>query len=120
MAHGRAQSSLQDRLSVRRVIFLPLEERLDIARRDQFRRVARTLQFPRPVMRAAASFHHDEALRMLCHEALELRSRQVLAEKRPPARGRAMQREQVLCRVDADDANFLHGCPLVSLVTSAS
>ena len=34
--------------------------------------------------------------------------------------GRAVSLEHVLCQVDANYANVLHGCPLVSLVTSAS
>lgn len=53
-------------------------------------------------MRAATGLHCDEALRMLRHESLELRSRQLLAEQDRPVRGRAMQLEQVLCQIDPD------------------
>jgi hypothetical protein len=71
-------------------------------------------------MRAAVGLHYDEELRVLRHETLKLRARKLLAEKDRPVRGRAMQLEHVLCQVDPDDANLLHGCHLVSLVTSAS
>ena len=57
---------------------------------------------------------------MLRHGSLELQSRQLLAKKDRSVRGRAMQLKHVLYRIDPDDVNFLHGCPLVSLVTSAS
>ena len=70
-------------------------------------------------MRSAAGFHSDEAPRML-EDALELWPRQLLAEENRPVCGSAVQLEHVLCQVDPDDAEFLHGCPLAPLVTSAS
>jgi hypothetical protein len=73
-----------DRLRVRGVILLPLDERLNIARRDQFHVVAGPLHFARPMVGAAAGLYRDEALRMLRHEALELWPRQLLPEENRP------------------------------------
>jgi hypothetical protein len=37
---------------------------------------------------------------------------QLLAENRAPVRRSAMNLEDLLCQVDADDANLIHGCLL--------
>jgi hypothetical protein len=49
-----------DRLRVRGVVLLPLDERLDVARRDQSHLKAEPVHFARPVMRPAVSLHRDD------------------------------------------------------------
>lgn len=95
---------------------LPLDERLDIVRRDQTHRVTGSRHLLRPVMRAGASLHRHAARRLPRHEPDELRPRQLLAEQHGPVRRRAMHLEHVLCEIDADDANLIHVCHLLQLV----
>ena len=113
--HRRPQRGLDNRLRIGRIIFLPLEERLDVVRRDQPDPVPMPGQLPRPMMRAGTRLHRHLASRMVRHEPRELRPRQLLAEYDRPVRSRPVQLEHVLCQIDADDANFFHGCPLFHL-----
>ena len=64
-AHGRAQRRLDDAFRVRGIVLLPLDERLDLARRDQFHLMAEPVHCARPVIRSATGLHRDDAVRML-------------------------------------------------------
>ena len=71
--HGRSQCRLDDGLRIGGVILLPLDERLDVNRRNQPNLVAVARHFPRPVMGTGTSLHRHKARRLLCHEPVELR-----------------------------------------------
>jgi hypothetical protein len=59
-----------------------------------------------------ASFHRHNASRQLRHHVNKLGPRQLATEDHIPVARRRMQLERVFCEVDADDANFCHGCLL--------
>lgn len=59
--HGRTLGRLNDRLGVGGVVLLPLQERLDVMRRDQPVLVTAAGYFSCPVVRAGASLHSHEA-----------------------------------------------------------
>ncbi len=59
---------------------------------------------------------HLHGPQSLDHKPSELRPRQLLAVYDRPIRRCAVNLEYVLCQIDADDANFSHGCPLLQLV----
>jgi hypothetical protein len=96
--------------------FFPLDERLDVVRRDQPDFMSVPGHFPCPVMRAGAGLHRHQARRLLRHKPDELRSGQLLPEQDGPVRRGLVNLEHVLCEVDADDGSLAHGCPLLQLV----
>ncbi|VTZ51642.1 conserved hypothetical protein [Methylocella tundrae] len=51
---------------------------------------------------------------MLCEEAKDLLARKLLAECRAAISASSVRLKRPLCKVDADDANLFHGCPLRS------
>jgi hypothetical protein len=59
-AHLRPLRRDHDRLSVGRIVFLPLHKRPDILWRNQFHLMAELHYLSRPVVRAAAGFHHHD------------------------------------------------------------
>src|SRR4051794_37419199 len=60
-AHGRALSGLTDRLGICGIVLLPLDERLDVRRRDQPDRMPEHAHLACPIMGAAAGLHRDRA-----------------------------------------------------------
>jgi hypothetical protein len=64
----------------------------------------------RPVMRATTSLHRHKAGGMSRHELVKLNPRQLLAEHDRPISRCAMEMENVLCQIDANDGNFAHRC----------
>ena len=59
-AHGRPLGGLADRLGIRHVVLLALDERLHVGRRDQPHLVAELADRAAPVMRARAGLHGDD------------------------------------------------------------
>jgi hypothetical protein len=60
-AHGRALGGLADRLGICGIVLLPLDERLDVRRRDQPDRMPEHADLAGPIMGAAAGLHGDRA-----------------------------------------------------------
>jgi hypothetical protein len=78
--HGWALRRLANRLGIRRLVLLPLYERLHVGGRDKAHCVAQPTDLSPPVMRASARFHGDDA-RWLGREKREhLCPPQLLAE----------------------------------------
>jgi hypothetical protein len=95
-AHGRALGDSANRLSVGRIVLLPLDERLDVGRRDQPHFVTEFADHPCPVMRARAGFHRHTAARQAREEGEHLFTPQPLAQHDPSGRTRAVDLEHVL------------------------
>ena len=111
--HCRPRRRLGDRLRVRRVVLLSLDERLDVDRRDKPDGMTEPLDLPAPEMRGGASFHRYGAGRQLRQEGEELPTPKLLAKDHIPARRCAMNLEHALHKIDADHANLFHGCPFL-------
>ncbi len=69
-------------------------------------------QFTAPVVRGAASLHRHDAGRQGRHKLRELRPRQLLTKQDAAVGSRPMNLDHLLCQVDPDDANLIHGCLL--------
>jgi len=111
-SHGRSLDRLGNRFRIRGIVLLPLHEGFDIDGRDEPDVMAEPAEFPAPVVRGPAGLHGHEARRQRCHELRELWPGQFLAENCASVRRSAMNLEDLLCQVDADDANLIHGCLL--------
>jgi hypothetical protein len=75
--------------------------------------MAKLLEFASPAMCCGASLHGNNAVGLLGKEHKHLPPRKLLAKHNRPVGARAMQLENALCKVNADDGNFRHGCPLL-------
>jgi hypothetical protein len=65
---GWAQCRLDNGIGIRCVVFLALDERLGLDRRDQAHRVAKILEFASPAMGGGASLLSNNASRLPSHE----------------------------------------------------
>ena len=63
-AHARARRRLLDRLGVRGIVLVPLDERFDVARRQQPYRVTELLDRAPPIVRRSAGLHRQHAPRL--------------------------------------------------------
>ena len=79
-AHGRALGGLADRLGICGIVLLPLDERLDVRRRDQPDRMPEHGNLARPIMGAAAGLHRDRTGGLGRQERANLAAPQPLAE----------------------------------------
>ena len=113
-AHGRSARRLGDRLRVGRVVLLALDEGFDVDGRDQPNLMAEVADGAPPVMRAPAGLHGDDAARLLGQEGENFLARKLLAERHAAVGAGAMRLKGPLCKVETDDANLFHGCPLRS------
>src|ERR671911_2293934 len=87
-AHGRALGGLADRLGIRHVVLLALDERLYIGRRDQPHLVAELSDGAAPIVRARAGLHGDDAAGLACEEGQHLLAPELLAEQDGAGRAR--------------------------------
>src|SRR5919199_2229820 len=78
--HGWALSGLTDRLGIRSIVLLSLDERLHVSRRDELDRVAEFADLPAPVVGAGAGLHGNRAGRQSCEERQNLVTPQLLTE----------------------------------------
>lgn len=62
--HGRPLRCLADRLGIRGIVLLSLDERLYVGRRNEPHLMAEALQLATPMMRSSARLHRDSAVRM--------------------------------------------------------
>ena len=82
--------------------------------RDQTNLVTQIADGAPPVMRAPTSFHGDNATRLLGKESEDFLSRKLLAERHTAVSAGAVRLKRPLCKVETDDVNLFHGCPLRS------
>src|SRR5215213_10401568 len=68
----------------------------------------------RPQWCAPTGFHGDDAARLLGKEAENFLSGKLLAEPDAAVGKGAMRLEGPLCKIETDNANLSHGCPLRS------
>ena len=113
-AHGRPDRRLTNGFCVRRVVLLAPDERFDINRRNQSNFMAESTDGASPVMGAPAGLHSDDAAWMLGQKSEDFIARKLLAERHAAVRAGAMRLKGPLCKVETNDANFFHGCPLHS------
>src|SRR3984957_15535553 len=67
-----------------------------------------------PVMGTPAGLHSDDTARALGQKSEDSIARKRLAERHAAVSAGAMHLKAPLCKVETDDANFFHGCPLHS------
>src|SRR5215831_13275180 len=108
-AHARPRGRFTDGLCIGRIVLLPLDERLDVARRDQAHIMTQLSDLTRPVVRPGTGFHRDHAPGWRCEETEKLRASDALAKEHMPGAIRSMYLEHVLRDVQPDRANLLHG-----------
>src|SRR4051794_9857917 len=63
-------------------------------------------------MRASTSLHGDYAGSLLGHEREDFLARELLTESHAAVGAGAVRLKGSFCKVKADNANFVHGCPL--------
>jgi hypothetical protein len=98
-----------DGLCIGGIVLLPLDERLDVGRRDQPHMMAQLTDLTRPVVRAGTGFHRDDARSLRCEETEELRASDALAKEHTPGSIRSMHLEYVVRGVQTDCGSLLHG-----------
>src|SRR5215813_164522 len=108
-AHAWPLRRFTDGLCIGRIVLLPLDERLDVDRRDQAHMMAQLSDLTRPVVRPGTGFHRNDAPRLRCYETEKLRASDALAEQHMPGSIRSMQVEHVFRDVQTDRGSLLHG-----------
>jgi hypothetical protein len=78
--HVRPRDRLTNSLGVRSIVFLAIDVGLHIGRRHKSHRMAKSLQFTRPMMRRGASFDSDKARRQLLEECQHIAALNLTAE----------------------------------------
>jgi hypothetical protein len=106
--HRHRADPLADRRRVAAVGFRPLDEGLDVLRRDQPRLVAQPVQQPGPMVRAATGFQHHFGRCLGAAELHEPGAREVLSDQHLARGVDPVQREPVLRRVEGN-AGRIHG-----------
>src|SRR5207237_9159619 len=84
-AHARPLRCFTDGLGISCVVLLPLDEWLDVGRRDQSQTMAQLADLACPVVRAGTGFHRDDARRLRRQEAEQLRAGEALPDQQTPA-----------------------------------
>src|SRR5262249_9861442 len=95
-AHARPLGRFTDGLCIGRIVLLPLDERLDVGRRDQAHIMTQLSDLTRPVARPGTGFHRDDAPGLHCEETEKLRASDALAKEHMPGAIRSMYLEHVL------------------------
>src|SRR5271166_3002714 len=98
-----------DGFGIGRVVLLPLDERLDVGRRDQSHTMAQLADLARPVVRAGTGLHRDDAWRLRRQEADKLRAGDALAEQHMPGSIGSVHLKHVLRDVQPDRDSLPHG-----------
>ena len=106
--HGRTLGRFRDRLRVRRVVLVPLDEGLHVDRRNQPHLVTERHDLPAPVVGAGARLHRHRARRLRGEKAQQLPAPQLPAVRHRPVRLRPVYLKAPLCQIDPDDANLFH------------
>ena len=105
-AHVRPAHRLTDGFGIGHVVLVRLDIGLDELRGHQLHGVPERLQLPRPVMRAAARFHADQARRQVGEERHYLGALQLLLQHRLASLIDPMHLDHVLCQIDPNRRNL--------------
>lgn len=84
-----------------------------LAGRDQANIMAKFADLPRPVVRCGAGLHRDRTSGQFRKKADDLAARQFPAQDHTSIASGGVNLKHPLCKVQADNANFLHGCSLL-------
>ena len=105
--HGRSLHRFRDCLDVAVVVFVSLEEWLDVLRWDQTNIVTKGHQLSCDKMRAGTGFHPDQAARDIAEPASKLMTADLLLQNNRTARVEPDQMERVLADVDPNRADCI-------------
>src|SRR5215472_17594931 len=108
-AHARPLGCFTDRLCIGGIVLLPLDERLDVGRRDQPHTMAQLSNLTRPVVRTGTGFHRDDAPGLRCQKTEKPHANNALAKEHMPGIIRSMHLKHVFRDVQTDRGNLLHG-----------
>src|SRR5215469_1103687 len=108
-AHARPLGGFTDGLCIGGIVLLPLDERLDVGRRDQAHMMAQLSDLTRPVVRTGTGFHRHDAPGLRCQKTEKLHASNALAKEHIPGTIRSMHLEHVLRDVQTDRGSLLHG-----------
>src|SRR6516164_3640316 len=108
-AHARSLGRFTDGLCIGGIVLLPLDERLDVGRRDQAHMMAQLSDLTRPVVRTGTGFHRDNAPGLRCEETEKLHASDALAKEHMPGSICSMHLKHVLRDVQTDRGSLLHG-----------
>src|SRR5262245_20627706 len=106
--HGRSLHRFRDYLGVAVVVFVSLEEWLDVLRRDQTRIVTKRRKLSCDKMRAGTGLHPDHAARDIAEPASKLMTGDFLLQNNRTALVEPDQMERVLADVDPNRADCTH------------
>src|SRR4051794_12444335 len=113
-AHRRSTCSLSDRFRISCIVLLTLDERFDVGGGDQSNLMPEIPDGSPPVVGTPTGFQGDDAARLLGKEAEDFSSGELFAEPNAAVGKGAMRLEGPLCKIETDNANLSHGCPLRS------
>jgi hypothetical protein len=102
VTHGGADRGFTDRLSICRVVFLALDQRLDVSRRDQPNVMTQLADLAAPKVGSAASFYRHDTRGQLVEEIQHLRPPQLLTQHRVTSAIRSMNLKHILCQPIGD------------------
>src|SRR3954454_14734439 len=108
-AHPRPLRRFADRLSIRHIILLPLDEGLYVSGWDQPHRVAQLAKLPRPVVRPATSLQRHKTARLPREKLEHLGPHQALAEHHPAGRISPVRLKYPLRNIKPYRASLAHG-----------
>ncbi|SMH65433.1 protein of unknown function [Acidithiobacillus ferrivorans] len=108
-AHVGSSHRFADCLGVRRVVLVRLDVRLDELRCHQLGRVAQGFQLSGPVMRAATSFHPDQAGSQVGEKRNHLLALELLLHQRLAAFVDTMHLQNVFCQINPNCRNLHFG-----------
>src|SRR3954449_17745 len=108
-AHPRPLRRFADRLSIRHVILLPLDEGLHVSGWDQPHRMAQLAKLPRPVGRPATSLQRHKTARLPREKLEHLGPHQALAEHHPAGRSGPVRLKYPLRNIKPYRASLAHG-----------
>src|SRR3954449_1233653 len=108
-AHPRPLRRFANRLSIRHIILLPLDEGLHVSGWDPPHRVAQLAKLPRPVVRPATSLQRHKTARLPREKLEHLGPHQALAEHHPAGRISPVRLKYPLRNIKPYRASLAHG-----------
>src|SRR4051794_32289479 len=117
-AHPRPLRRFADRLSIRHIILLPLDEGPYVSGWDQPHRVAQLAQLPRPVVRPATRLQRHKTGRLPREKLEHLGPHQALAEHHPAGRIGPVRLKYPLRNIKPYRASLAHGRLLWGLLNT--
>jgi hypothetical protein len=107
-AHRRALCCFADRLCVSGIIFLALDEGLDVGGRDEPHLMTQLADLAAPEMRASAGFHRDNTRWRLAEGRQHLIPTQLLAQNRTARVVSPIHLKHILRQIKPDRGNLRH------------